>query len=516
MNIIQEIFSNREIAVGLWVIGAVVLFLLKKTVRTSIKTIIPMLFCKKFVVFYVIAISYLSTVLYLLNYTELWDYNLLKDTVFWVLFAELPLFIKTIEKGDGAHFFGMIIKENVTVAAIIDFFIGFWTFGFMIELMIVPFLFLVSALYAVASSEKKYSSVKSILDVMFVLLGGILLVYAIRCVTSSPETFFNMNTLKSFLLPIVLLFFNLPVIYGLALYNMYEQVFIRIKGEKDEQRKMKWQVLFFAGVNLYRVAAIRKNLPSTIVFCKSSKELEKNLANLSRRLELQIGDNYMKRSHYYLFACIVGGIISLVGLIAVNCNVSLKDIATLKFVFDVHRIKEIMTYIFSTSIVFSIGSLIYAIGFNKKQREDITQIKKYALYELLCSAKRQQNELMEYPPLEEPEKLFDSYVLNAYDIRVSCDKVLVAYENLLTTWEQETVRNLKFSAITVSDDFGIREENVNTYTKAQFCDFYNNKIKTAPQSDKINTYAYTVKRDLEKYSNRVNQFCEEFKYCYKE
>lgn len=206
--------------------------------------------------------------------------------------------------------------------------------------------------------------------------------------------------------------------------------------------------------------------------------------------------------------------ISLIGLIGANSDVPLKDLVTLNFVLDIQRLKEVLTYIFSTALVFSIVLLLYAIGFNQKQREDITQIKKYALYELLCAAKRQESELAEFPPLDEPDKLFDSYVINAYDVRIACDKVIAAYENLFTTWEQETIRYLQISAMTVSDDFGIKAENAGTYTKTIFSDYYNNKVQAAPQNDRINTYINTVKTDLEKYSARVKQFCEDFKYCY--
>ena len=54
------------------------------------KTIIPILFSKKFVVFYIVFLSYLAVVLYVLNWAGWWDFELLKDTIFWVLFVELP------------------------------------------------------------------------------------------------------------------------------------------------------------------------------------------------------------------------------------------------------------------------------------------------------------------------------------------------------------------------------------------------------------------------------------------
>ena len=330
----------------------------------------------------------------------------------------------------------------------------------------------------------------------------------------APNQFLSFDTLKSLLLPLVLLVFNLPVVYGLALYNTYEQIFIRIKGSKSEQKKMKWQVIRFSGINLSKVSAIRKSLPNTIVCCRTSNDLQINLKKLARRLDLQIGENYMKRSRYYVLACIAGLILSFIGLIGANSDVSLKDLVTLNFVFDIPRIKEILTNIFSTMIVFSATLFFFAIGFAKKQREDVSQIKKYALYELLLSVKMQHSQLVDYPPIDEPADLFCAYVHNVYEVRAACDKVLAAYENLLTTWEQETLKNLQHSAMVLSEDFGISAENFREYSATQFCNFYDEKVRTAPQNEKINVFTHKIKTDIEKYSKHIEQFCEDFKHYY--
>lgn len=57
MNTIQGIFNNREIAIGLWVIVALGLFLCTKAARAFLKTALPILFCKKFVVFYIVFLA---------------------------------------------------------------------------------------------------------------------------------------------------------------------------------------------------------------------------------------------------------------------------------------------------------------------------------------------------------------------------------------------------------------------------------------------------------------------------
>ena len=280
MGVIQEFFNNREIAIGIWVIIGLAVILPTKPARQFIKTAIPILFCKKFVIFYIVFLSFLGLVLFALNWAGLWDLTLLKDTVFWVLFVELPLFAKAIEKADGGRFFSKLIRENVAIVVAIEFFVGFWTFSLITEIILIPLTVLISVLQVLAGQDKKHRSVKRFFDGLLVLWGIILLINAIYSLIHAPNQFLSFDTLKSLLLPLVLLVFNLPVVYGLALYNTYEQIFIRIKGSKSEQKKMKWQVIRFSGINLSKVSAIRKSLPNTIVCCRTSDDLQINLKKL--------------------------------------------------------------------------------------------------------------------------------------------------------------------------------------------------------------------------------------------
>lgn len=58
MGVIQEFFNNREIAIGIWVIIGLAVILPTKPARQFIKTAIPILFCKKFVIFYIVFLSF--------------------------------------------------------------------------------------------------------------------------------------------------------------------------------------------------------------------------------------------------------------------------------------------------------------------------------------------------------------------------------------------------------------------------------------------------------------------------
>lgn len=104
MNELQEIFNNREIAVGTWIILTAIISIFTKPVRQFLKSVLPILFCRKFIVFYIVFLLHFCLVTHFLYTVGLWSMALLKDTIFWVLFVELPLFVKTIEKAKNSHF----------------------------------------------------------------------------------------------------------------------------------------------------------------------------------------------------------------------------------------------------------------------------------------------------------------------------------------------------------------------------------------------------------------------------
>lgn len=231
---LQNIFNNREIAIGIWVAFVAIISIFTETVKQFLKSVISILFCRKFVIFYIVFLFYLGLVTYLLYDIGFWSIALLKDTIFWVIFVEIPLFIKTIQKAKDNHFFIELIKYNLAIAAIIEFVINFWTFSLVIEIIIVPITVFICLLYVLAVREQKYLKVKQFFDWIFVIVGFFCIINTGKHLYDNPMAFFNLSTLQEFFLPLFLLLLNLPVIYGLALYNTYEQVFIRVKGKKRD------------------------------------------------------------------------------------------------------------------------------------------------------------------------------------------------------------------------------------------------------------------------------------------
>ena len=125
MEFIQDVFNNREIAIACWVIIAATILIFTKAGKEFFKSVISILFCKKFVVFYFVFISFLCLVIYGLYKIEVWSPKLVKDTIFGVMFVELPVFAKAIEEAKDARFFKKLIKDNIAISVAVEFLIGF-------------------------------------------------------------------------------------------------------------------------------------------------------------------------------------------------------------------------------------------------------------------------------------------------------------------------------------------------------------------------------------------------------
>ena len=222
----------------------------------------------------------------------------------------------------------------------------------------------------------------------------------------------------------------------------------------------------------------------------------------------------MKRAKFYVGACITAAVGSLVGLVLANSEVSIKDLITLNFVLDIPRIKEILTYIFSVSLVFSIALLFYSIGFRKRKNEEITQIKKYAVFEFLFVLKKQKAQLQEYPPIDDPVSLFINYLQIAYELKEACTKALDVYGNLLNNWERESIELLQTSATGLLTNATIGGGNFTDFDIDSFCEYYKGKVKAMQHGANFNAFTSMLKSDAEKYTKRIESTYEDFKRYY--
>ena len=104
------------------------------------------------------------------------------------------------------------------------------------------------------------------------------------------------------------------------------------------------------------------------------------------------------------------------------------------------------------------------------------------------------------------------YITIAYELKVECDKDIATFENLLTSWELEVIKQLQTSVYSLVVSIGIDETEIRQYTAEQFNTYYLEKKASAPQSEKINVFVYDIQKGIEKYSEQIKFCAEEFKH----
>lgn len=510
MEALQEVFNNREIALGCWIIISIIFGLFTKAGREFFKSVVIIVFSRKMIFLYTIYLSFFSLTVFYLYHAGFWDWLLLKDTVFWGMFVFIPLFSKTIMQAKDARYFIKLIKDNFRLIVVIEFILNFWTFNLAIEILIVPIAFLLGGVYAVASRDERTAVVNKLINQLYFLFGIILIIYAFYHLIKNTGELFNIDSLKEFLIPFLLLLMNLPVVYVVALFNNYEQLFIRLNGDPKEQRKMRMLLIRFLGINLKKISSLNNYLIRAIRL-RTSDELKQNLHKFSEYLETRVGDNYMNRSRYYILSFIFIITICLSGIILSNSTVGLKDLLTFNFVVNIAKVREITTYILSTALAISVCFLVYFIGFGKRKYEEFSQVKKIALHDLFFLIKQQNRLLLDSPPVKDPLNLFVRYVTNIYEIKRECDKAISNYENLMTSWELEVLKKLQTCTAILISTIGI--EDIDGYSAEEFVNFYNSKKASAPQNEKINVFIYDIEKDLVKYSEQIKLCMEVFQNC---
>jgi len=509
---LQNIFDNRELAIGFWLLVAFIASIFFKSTREFLRRVIPLLLSKTFITFYLIFAGYFILVIILLRSIGYWDTSLLKDTIIWVVFIQFPLFAKTIEKAKDGRFYRDLIKQNIALIVLLEFILNFWTFSLLFEIILIPLTIITGLFLGVITSNRKFRKYKVTFDSIISLFGLMLIVKALVSLIKNPMDILSNSSLKEFFLPLILLIFNLPLMYGLGLYSSYEQLFLRLKGDKKEKSKIKILLFQFSGLSLYRVNYVRKNIHRTIAISSSADELRKKLHKLEQTLLYKVGDNYMKKANSYTVVSSIAIILSVIGLIATNSDVTVRDLVTFNFIVDSFKLKEILSSIFEIAIVISISTLVHGIIYRQKQLTDISNVKKYVLFDLLYVIKKQKQQLQEIIPIEDSNAIFSSYLTYAYDLNSITEKSIDRYENLLSTWEMDLLKQLQDSLFDLITTVGIKENEFNNLNLIGFSKHFNEKVKSAPQTKDINTFLYELEKTLNNYSNQINILCEEFKY----
>lgn len=225
MNFYIDTFNNREKAIIIWLLIFLVWALLQKNVRSSFLGVLKALFQKKILTALLAMLLYVGLVVFIFYKIQFWDVFLVKDTVFWVLGVAFILLMNASKPTQDEHYFRKILLDNLKLILMLEFIINFYTFNLWIELILMPLLFLIVGVGAVAESKKEYMPVKKITDFILSFFGISLIIFTLFKIFGDYYSFVTTDNLRSFFLPFLLTLTYLPFLYLFTLLVAYENLF---------------------------------------------------------------------------------------------------------------------------------------------------------------------------------------------------------------------------------------------------------------------------------------------------
>jgi len=141
-----------------------------KSIRKSLGEILRLLFGKQIGTILLLLTVYITAILFLLHKIGTWDFSLLKDTIFWYVSIALVLFF-SINKAKDTLYFKYIVKESFKWTIALEFFVNFYTFSFLTELILMPTTLFLAMVLAYLQTDKKFEQVSKVLTNIFTIIG---------------------------------------------------------------------------------------------------------------------------------------------------------------------------------------------------------------------------------------------------------------------------------------------------------------------------------------------------------
>lgn len=240
----MSILSTREWATLIWGCIFMLYVLCHREIRKSLWNVIVIFFGKKLRILWEIILLYVLTITIVFCYLPIWENIYIKDIIIWFLFSGLIYCMNAVSSEADETYIKKILKDNLKFTMILEFFMSTFTFNIWIELAIIPVITIITVMNVIAERKEEYKNVHKLLDSVLAIAGFWIFYETIKIGINEYKQLNIINTLVSFMIPIVYLILIIPLEYLLELYSKYEVLFLRMtfKEEKDKRIRLHHRI----------------------------------------------------------------------------------------------------------------------------------------------------------------------------------------------------------------------------------------------------------------------------------
>lgn len=260
LDFINRIFNNREIALISYILVFIIWALTQKKIRESIFGLVKALLAKQIFFSILCLLIYVTIVAYGLSLVTLWNFSLLKDTIYWTFGVGFILMMNSNKALQEEHYFRKFVRENVKLFMILEFISGLYVFGIITEFILMPIVIFLSILLGYTEAYEEHKKVKAFLLKIFGVIGIFYVTYSIYEISQNFKSLAKYDNFRALIFPAIMTIIFLPFAYFYVLYTHYESLFVRIgfflKDNKSLRRFAKWRILLSVNFSLQKLKLI--------------------------------------------------------------------------------------------------------------------------------------------------------------------------------------------------------------------------------------------------------------------
>ena len=244
-------FSTREIAAGFWF--AALFVWVSYQAGSALLAVLRAMLGRSILGVMAVALVYIAGSVKLLQTVGLWTASNLKTTTLWAFTVGAISVFRANKIDENPQFFRQMLRETLSITVLIQFLVDTYTFGIFTEFIMVPVIALLSMMLAVAKPDLKSRPVASLLEWILVFVGFVYVAHAFNEAWNHWQELKSLDTAREILVPIALSLLFMPMLFGLNVYIVYEQIYRGLDWAIDDcriRRYAKWRAFYTFGANL--------------------------------------------------------------------------------------------------------------------------------------------------------------------------------------------------------------------------------------------------------------------------
>jgi len=240
--------TNRELA-GLVILVGLAIFVLAQSGLSGILkpmgTALTILMKPIILIPFLLYVGWISVAVAGAAEIELWNLDLVKVTVLWLLFSGLALFFNLDDAIGEPEFFRRAVLRVLGIVVVIEFFATLKSFPLWVEIPVQLLALPLAVAPILAERDKKHEPIATLGTWYLAILGTSAVIWSIIHLVNDWSTVDRGQLLREFLLPIWMTPIALLFVYGFAVFAAYQSTF-KMMGLRNEEQSLGRQRLAIA------------------------------------------------------------------------------------------------------------------------------------------------------------------------------------------------------------------------------------------------------------------------------